>query len=259
MKFRAVLAVYLGFASLVPVKADVLTLQPVADTTLFQVAPDNNLGGATFFNAGTAGNGNRNRGIVLYDVTGIPVGSVITEVAVSFEVVRQPATDMESSLFSLRRVFQPWAEGAQVPENEASPGLGAPAGPDEATWNSRGIGGQAWSQPGGEAGVDYSDTPSALTSSAGQGEIVTFETSSELIGDINSWLNQPAANFGWMLVTESEDVGKTARSFASRESGFGPTLTIFYTPVPEPGTIAILAMGFLGGLYALRRRTAPLR
>ena len=257
MKFRGVLAVCLGFASLVPVKADVLTLQPVADTTLFQVAPDNNLGAATFFNAGTAGNGNRNRGLILYDVTGIPVGSVITEVAVSFEVVRQPATDMESSLFSLRRVLQPWAEGSQVPENEASPGLGAPAGPNEATWNSRGIGGQSWSQPGGEAGVDYSDTASALTSSAGQGEIVAFETSPDLIGDINSWLNQPAANYGWMLVTESEDLGKTARSFASRESGFGPTLTIFYTPVPEPGTICILLTGLVCGIYALRRGHKP--
>jgi hypothetical protein len=229
-----------------------LTLQPSADTTLFEIAPDNNLGGADFLNAGTAGNGNRNRGLMVFDLTGVPVGSVVTEVTLSVEVVRQPVTGLENSLFSLRRVFQPWGEGVQAPES--SPGLGVPAVAGEATWTHRFFGGATWSQPGGEAGVDFADTASALTSSGGQGEIVTFESSAALIDDVNSWINQAGANFGWMLVTESEELGKTARSFASRESGFGPTLTIEYTPVPEPGTMLFLAAG-LAGLVVLRRST----
>src|SRR5213075_1038028 len=55
--------------------AETVSLQPIADTTLFQVAPGNNLGGAGFFNAGTAGNGNRNRALLRFDFSGsIPTG-----------------------------------------------------------------------------------------------------------------------------------------------------------------------------------------
>jgi hypothetical protein len=256
MKPRGLVAVWLGLSGLTPLSAETVTLQPVADTTLFEVAPDNNLGGATFFNAGTAGNGNRNRGLILYDVTSIPAGSVITDVSVSFEVIRQPATGIENSLFSLRRVLQPWGEGAQVPESENSPGLGAAAGAGEATWNDRFAGGGAWSEAGGEAGFDYALTASALTSSAGTGDIMTFESSPDLVNDLYLWLTQPGTNFGWMLVTESEDLGKTARSFASRESGFGPNLTIHYTPVPEPGTVVLLLAALAVGAYVVRRTRA---
>ena len=253
MKLSGLLAFCLGFSTFSAVNADILTLQPVADTTLFEVAPENNLGGATFFNAGTANNGNRNRGLILYDLTSIPAGSVINEVSVSFEVIRQPAAGVEHALFSLRRVLQPWGEGAQIPENEQSPGLGALAAPGEATWNNRFAGGAAWSEAGGEAGFDYSLDQRAMTASVGTGEIMTFESNPELINDVNLWLTQPGTNFGWMLVTESEDLVRTARSFASRESGFGPNLTIHYTPVPEPGTVGILLVGSVIGIYALRR------
>ena len=42
--------------SLVSLHSEVATFNPVADTTLIQVEPNANLGGANFFNAGTAGN-----------------------------------------------------------------------------------------------------------------------------------------------------------------------------------------------------------
>ena len=50
--------------SLVSLHSEVATFNPVADTTLIQVDPNANLGGANFFNAGTAGNGNRNRALL---------------------------------------------------------------------------------------------------------------------------------------------------------------------------------------------------
>lgn len=237
--------------------ADSVTLQPTADTTLIEVAPDNNLGGADFFNAGTAGvNGKRNRALMLFDLSGvIPIDAIITDVSLTLEVIRQPATELDNSLFSLRRVFQSWAEGTQVPEG--GPGLGAPAALGEATWNDRFASTVSWSQPGGLAGVDFSAAQSALAASAGQGEQVVFESTPELISDVNLWLNQPGTNFGWMLVTESEEILKTARSFASHESGFGPMLTIQFTPVPEPATVTLSTVSALIFFFIYRRKLLP--
>jgi hypothetical protein len=239
----SIAAVALTLCGLTHSRAETVSLQPIADTTLFQVAPGNNLGGASFLNAGTAGNGNRNRALLCFNLSGsIPAGSTVTSATLSMDVVRQPSAGLGISFFDLRRVFQPWGEGAQVPADPNSPGLGAPAAPGEATWNSRFAGGAPWSVPGGQAGVDFSTNTSATALVQGVGESVVFESTAQLAADIRAWLDQPAQNFGWMLMTEAEDVQKTARGFASRESGFGPTLTVEFTSVPEPSTIALVGI-----------------
>jgi hypothetical protein len=236
-----------------PIRAETISLQPVADTTLIEISSENNLGGAGFFNAGTTGNGFRNRAVMRYDLSSIPAGSIINSVELTLEIVREPVTDPENSFFSLRRLFQSWGEGVQVPTEVDSPGRGAPAVMGEATWNSRFTGLSAWSEPGGQQGVDFSATASSLAFVTTVGEQVNFGSTPAMIADLQFWLDQPSANFGWMLMTESEDVGKTARSFASLESGFGPTLTIDFTPVPEPATISLVAL-FLCCAHAFRRR-----
>ena len=70
---------------------------------------------------------------------------------------------------------------------------------------------------------------------------------------MTAWLDRPEENFGWMLATELEGVDKTARSFAARESGFGPVLTVNFTSVPEPGVMTLVGL-FLHGAVAMRRR-----
>jgi hypothetical protein len=57
-RLTALLLACLGPLSL---RAETIALNPVADTTLIEIASEANLGGAGFFNAGTAGNGFRNR------------------------------------------------------------------------------------------------------------------------------------------------------------------------------------------------------
>jgi hypothetical protein len=260
MLFQSRTAV-VGISSLVilaaaSLNAETLTLQPTADTTLIQIAPESNLGGADFFNAGTAGNGNHNRALFLFEVSGaIPAGSIINSVSLSLDIVRQPVDDWQPALFGLHRINVSWGEGEKIPE-EGSPGLGAPASPDEATWTHRFFTGVQWSAPGGQAGVDFAATASSTAFVFGLGDPVEFEATSELASDVQDWVNNPQQNYGWMLMCESEEVRKSARSFASSESGTGgPFLTIDYTVVPEPGPLVLLGGGMvLLGLMAWRRR-----
>lgn len=240
--------------------AETAFLQPGADTTLIEAAPTFNLGGADFFNAGSTGSGNRNRALVWFDVAGqIPAGAIIESVTLTLDVVRQPNSDPQSSVFGLHRMKVSWGEGAQVPVEEGSPGLGGPAAEGEATWVDRFVGGAAWSTPGGAAGVDFEEAASGAALVFGLGEPVTFEGTDAMVADVQRWLSQPDQNFGWMFMTESEEVHKSARSFASRENGNtgGPLLSIQYAVVPEPGALAIAGLGIAGlGLAGLTRRTA---
>jgi hypothetical protein len=52
--------------------------------------------------------------------------------------------------------------------------------------------------------------------------------------DVQSWLDAPAFNYGWMLVGD-ESEGQTAKRFDSRQrvvASARPRLTIHYTPAP---------------------------
>lgn len=239
-------------------RADMVELLPAADTTLAQVAPDHNFGGANFFNAGTAKNGMENRGLLQFDIAGsVAPGSTISSVSLVLELVREPVGGGASSSFSLHRVLSPWGEGTRVPLNPGSPGLGDQAVPGEATWRDRFFSIAPWSSPGGAVGVDFVATASAGQFIYGKADSpYVFDSSAALNQDVQGWLDHPESNFGWMLKTDSEGVPGTARGFASRENSptIAPRLVIDFQPVPEPSTWAILGLGLAG--FAWRRQLA---
>jgi hypothetical protein len=76
-----------------------------------------------------------------------------------------------------------------------------------------------------------------------------------MVADVQSWLNNPAGDFGWFLMAQSESTLGTARRFASDEDalGRGPVLTIDYTTVPEPSTLGLLGLA-AGAVVWCRRR-----
>ena len=231
-------------------------LRPVADTTLIETSPNNNMGGQYFFNAGTTGIDTRNRGLLMFDLTGaIPRNSVVESVDLLIEVVGSPTAGLgEFSLFELHRVLVPWGEGDKT--QSFSPGLGEPASPGEATWNSPAHGtAQTWGEPGGLAGVDYEADPSALTF-VGFEDLYEFESTPALIEDVQSWVDDPGNNFGWMLMTDAENTRYSARRFGSSEDFISaPILTVQYRPVPEPSTM-ILGLAGLAMLGFFRQGRA---
>ena len=226
-------ALALGFYAC-QVRAEIVVLTSVADTTLIDTAPDNNLGGALIVNAGTTQNFTRNRGLFRFDFTGqIPPGSRITKADFVVEVTGQPKEQQASSSFGLHRVLKPWGEGDKTSPDPIHPGLGAPATSGEATWSHRlAFTTNTWTIPGGAATNDYVPEISAETIVYGLGDSpYTFFSTPRLVADVQAWMDDPATNFGWMLICRSEEVNFTARRFASREDAGGePYLEIEYAP-----------------------------
>jgi hypothetical protein len=216
---------------------DSVSLLPVADTTLFEVKPTNSIGGVQWISSGTTQNYTRNRGLLKFDVAGVvPAGSRILGVTLRVRVTQVPRDGFNGVSFSLRRMLVSWGEGTNVFENPDSVGFGSPASPGDATWNHRfSHTTNTWTTPGGEEGVDYSDSSSALAviESIDSYDFESFPSAKE---DVQLWLDQPELNFGWMIKAESEEVNFTARRFGSREFGdpnTSPALNIIFQAPPK--------------------------
>jgi lysophospholipase L1-like esterase len=212
--------------------AGTVRLKSVADTTLFESAPNDNMGGWSHFVAGTTGSmgdRTRNRALIRFDLAGsVPPGATVTAASLKLIATRIPGTSgggsAVNSTFALHRALQSWGEGDQLGDR------GAPAGPGEATWNWRRAPAECWNLPGGEPGSDFATEASASVAVAGLGAYVLPSTPA-LVADVQFWLDQPAANHGWFWVSQSEERAKTARAFGSSEDpGREPELEIEFTP-----------------------------
>ena len=225
MRFSSTLRTAAWFVSLAApfaLMADSATLRPVADTRLSEQSLDSNFGNATDIIIGTQGptvGTPKNRGLMKFDLIGrIPPHSEITSVALTLTVTKVPQEGVDS-IFELRRVLQAWNE-------------------NEATWKNRSGITAPWSSPGGAAPTDFSSTASAAIVINGLGSY-TFDSTTNLMADVQSWVDNSSANLGWIVLTQLEDVGKTARHFASREAGASaPTLVVDFIPPPRIGDVS---------------------
>jgi hypothetical protein len=44
-----------------------------------------------------------------------------------------------------------------------------------------------------------------------------FESGTSTVRDVQDWNSNPGTNFGWILITQSEEIARSARRFATRE------------------------------------------
>jgi hypothetical protein len=130
----------------------------------------------------------------------------------------------------LHRLLADWGEGTS--HAGGGEGGGAPATPNDATWRHRFYDTIFWTTQGG----DFSVTVSASQSVGLAGQYTW--SSAPMVADVQSWLDNPASNFGW-LVLGDESAAATAKRFDTRESASPPVLSIQYTaprvlPTPRP-------------------------
>ncbi len=245
---RTLALVALPFYSTARLKADTISLTPLVDTTLFQTSPNNNLGGTPNFIAGTTSGGGRNRALLKFDIAGqLPANAVITSVSLTMVDVSN-SSSFTPSTFNLHRVLVDWGEGNKTGNQ------GQPASAGEATWNARFFGMLLWTVPGAEAGSDFAVASSGATFIAVTGAS-TFTSTPGLVTDVQSWLDDPTNNFGWMLLSDAESTLETSRRFGSSEDTLGrmPGLRIDFTPVPEPGALALFTLA-AAAFWEMRHR-----
>lgn len=257
------------FLTCLPVaRAASVSLAPSKDNTLFQQTdPGSQLSngqgdiyvGRTNQDGQGAATVSIRRGLVAFDVAGsVPAGSTITGVTLTVRDVMGLNGD---PTVELHRVLQDWGEGSSFQNG----GAGAAAQNGDATWlytfydSANPASSPAWTTPGG----DFSPTLSAsavISDNLGGGQLFSWSSASDpqLIVDAQGWLDNPASNFGWLLLGD-ETMGKTIKRFNSGESTTSPNvppeLLISYS-VPEPSALALLAIGSaaLAALHAARRR-----
>src|SRR5258708_2044742 len=210
--------------------ADTININPSKDNTLYQYIPADgdrsNALGDHFFTGETAV-GELRRGVLAFDIAGnVPAGSTITSVTLTLNLSTTPSATAKT--VELQRVIGDGGEGrAQASGQE---GMGAPATTNDATWRHRFYNTIFWTTEGG----DFSGTVSASQSVGAPGSYTW--TSTQLVADVQSWLDNPPTNFGW-LVLGDESTSATAKRFDTRESASPPGLTIQYTastPSPTP-------------------------
>jgi hypothetical protein len=200
------------------------------------------------------------RGLVEFDLTAassinggsVPVGATVTSVTLT---LRQTAGPTTAPTVALHRVTQEWDEGTSFMNGAA----GVPATEGDATWlyTSFNATTPGASNPWITSGGDYVGAATATivtTQTSGAAQLLTWSSvdNPQMITDVQSWLDAPAVNHGW-IVTGDEAAGQTVRRFNGGESTTAPNqppvLTVTFV-IPEPACMGLLAMA----VPVLRRR-----
>jgi hypothetical protein len=199
----------LGLAALaLPVFAETLIVPAAADNTLIESATgalSNGSGPAFFVGRNSQAVGSRRRGVIRFDVAAaLPPGVIVT--GAELRLVLTPSNPQPIEI-GLHRVLADWGEG----ESAALGGSGAPAAPGDATWLHTFYDETFWANPGG----DFVAEASATVEVGDAGE-VSWPSTPETVADVQSWLDFPDENYGWLLLS-GESSPTTAKRFASRK------------------------------------------
>lgn len=208
--------------------AETVLLEPTQDNTLYQseMGALSNGKGEFLFAGRTESFGLRRAVLAFKDLDSIPAGATVQSVRLHLFMSKEDSPETTVRVF---RLTADWGEGTSDANGPEGGGIAATTG--DATWDHRFFDNMLWSNPGG----DFAGAPSAQIAIDKFGDY-TVESTSALVADVQSWLDNPAGNFGWILLA-AEDV-KSARRFNSRENGNPdrrPMLEIEYSTSGSPG------------------------
>ncbi len=218
------------FVSLAPTASaqTQITISAGKDNTLYESTTGAFSNGAgQYFFAGTTARKERRRGLLRFDIaSNIPAGATINGVTLRLNMSR---TIFAAQFIKLHRVLSDWGEGTS--NAIAEEGAGAASTTGEATWQHRFFDTVLWTTPGGDFSATASDSEAVSTTG-----FYTWGSTPQMVNDVQTWLNAPASNFGWLL-RGVENISSTSKRFDSRESpnvASRPLLTVTYT-----GTLAV--------------------
>ena len=231
--YKAFAGVLLFAAMRSAILADTVSLLAQKDNTIYlDLNGQLSNGQGIYLFAGRTTNDLVRRGLITFDLTSIPTNATITGATFSMFLNRPRPNDAPVDV-SLNRALRAWGEGASDAGDPG--GIGAQAETDDATWLHTFYNTSFWTTPGG----DFLPTVSATTPVTMNASYTW--SSSGLLADVQSWVSNPATNFGWFILADEVDSG-TAQRFNTRENTSDtPQLTVTYqilsgTPTPSPST-----------------------
>jgi len=229
-----VISLGLFLITLQPVLGADVQIEPGKDNTLFESVTGtlSNGSGPNLFTGFSGGLGpeQKKRALIWFNIVGnIPPGSTVTSVTLKLRLLK--TVDSSSRIVELRRVLQDWGEGSS--NSGPNGGGGAPATTGDATWLHTffDTNDPNWVNPGGDFSATVSDSQSVGTLA---GDFIWGSTA-QMVADVQSWLDDPSNNFGWLLLN-NEIIVQTARKFGSRENvtvANRPLLTVEYIRIAD--------------------------
>ena len=215
------------------------------DNSIFANNVDNSNGGGAGIFVGTTNmmqSDSLRRGLIEFDIaSAVPSGATITAVNLTM-YLGQASGASGTQTIDLHRLTADWGEGTagNFTTSISGTGTGSPAAAGDATWNQRFYQQTDWTAPGA-----VGDFVSGISGSADVAATVdtpyTWLSTPTMVSDVQSWLNQPNTNDGWILINHNEGVQQTVKAFYSRDAteknsveeplpaAWHPTLDITYT------------------------------
>lgn len=219
-----------GIYKIVPTQSVLVNLPPSKDNTIFSEDIDlsrfysDGLGYLYTGRTGSTFGPYNRRALVAFDLSGVPSGAVIQSAQLTLNLTKAGAASGGTSL-TVHRLTETWGEGTSL---NSTGGYGAPATTGDATWQRRFYNTSSWSTAGGT----FTAAPSA--SAVLTGPFTTWASTAALKSDVQTWVNTPASNAGW-IIRGDESTDQSACQFASRQAGgTAPELAITYDSVPPP-------------------------
>lgn len=219
------------------------TLQAIKDNTLYEDESGSLSNGAgQYIFAGKTSAELLRRALIAFDVSSIPPCATISSVKLQLHMSMAPI-GASPNQFELRKTLTNWGEG--LSDAGKPGGGGALAESGDATWIHTYYDTAFWDRSGG----DFSPVTSSSTTVGTSQGFYTFNSTAEMIADVQDWLNNSQNNFGWGLLGDDSDL-RTARRFDSRNNStieYRPKLIVEYTLNKLSLNLTSIIEGFWNG------------
>ena len=201
-----------------------IMINTVKDNTLYQSSDgsvSNGVGAHLF--SGTTNGGNIRRAVLAFNVAdNIPMGVTISNVSLRLNMTR---TAGGPAPISLHKISADWGQGSS--DAERNEGGGADSASGDATWIHRFFDEETWDNAGG----DFFPKASATAEVSDRGPYVWGPTS-EMAMDVQSWLDHPESDFGWILIGD-ESSNQTTKRFNSVENSIARSRPVLIVEFQE--------------------------